>query len=303
MAERKKRSALFIVNPHSGTKGKDHIPALLNKYLDPTIFEWDVIFTQYAGEARELSNAGKEKYDLIVATGGDGTINEIARPLLHSKAVLGIIPCGSGNGLARHLGIPLNQKKAIQLLNEQHMMVIDTIKLDSDIFLNVAGVGFDAHIAQSFASSKKRGFISYAMIALREIRQFRCTDYQLTIDGEQKIENASFLVSIANSSQFGNNAHIAPTARIADGLMDICILRDFPFWYYPILIYRLFTGRLKNSKYYQCWQGKEALIKISNDSDEKFIHLDGDPYPVKNIINFSIDPLSLQVACKPASDR
>lgn len=299
----KKKSALFIVNPHSGTRGKDHIPRLLKKYLDAEIYEWDVIFTRYAGEARELSNAGKDKYDLIVATGGDGTINEIARPLLHSKTVLGIIPCGSGNGLARHLGIPLNQKKAIQLLNKQHVTKIDTIKLDRDTFLNVAGVGFDAHIAQSFASSKKRGFLSYAMIALREIRQFRCTDYKLIIDGKEKIENASFLISVANSSQFGNNAHIAPNARIADGLMDICILRDFPLWYYPTLIYRLFRGTLKNSKYYQCWQGKEALIKTSDESDKKYIHLDGDPYPLKNSIRFSIDPLSLQVACKPVFNR
>lgn len=299
MADSKnKKTALFIVNPHSGTRGKDHIPNLLKKYLDKTIYDWDVIFTRYAGEARELSNAGKDKYDLIVATGGDGTINEVARPLLNSRAVLGIIPCGSGNGLARHLGIPLNPAKAIALLNYQHVTKIDTINLNDDVFLNVAGVGFDAHIARTFASSKKRGFLSYAMIALQEIRRFKSTDYNLFIDGVEKIENAPFLISVANSSQFGNNAYIAPDARIADGLMDVCVLRPFPFWYYPTLIGRLFTGTLMASKYFECWQGKSVRIEISDKAKDPCIHLDGDPYPIEKTINFSVNPLSLQVACK-----
>lgn len=297
------KSALFIVNPHSGTNGKSNIPELLDRHLDDSLFKKQVIFTRYAGEARELSHAGKDKYDLIVAVGGDGTINEVAHPLLHSDAVLGIIPCGSGNGLARHLGIPTDPVKAIHLLNRLHVCTIDSLKLDDDVFLNVAGVGFDAYVARSFAKSKRRGFMSYAITAFHDIRTYKADDYDLVIDGEEVSEDSPFLIAVANSSQFGNNAYIAPKADISDGLMDVCVLRKFPAWYVPALIYRLFTGNLTESTYYHCWQAKEVKISVRDDSRVMYIHLDGDPYSSKNNITFSVNPLSLKVACGKDDDK
>ncbi|MBL3657981.1 diacylglycerol/lipid kinase family protein [Fulvivirga sediminis] len=294
----KTQKALFIINPKSGTTQKKGVPALLDYCLDSSKISYEIFYTQYAGHGREIAEKEKNNYHMIVAVGGDGTINEIAGPLINSETTLGIIPLGSGNGLARHLKIPLNTKKAISLLNDQHSKKIDTINFNNDIFVNVAGVGFDAHIASLFAESKKRGFLSYGMLALQEIIKFKSTGYRLIIDGEEKIEKAPFLISIANSSQYGNNAHIAPGAEISDGLMDICIMQKIPFWYYPSLIFHLFNGTLTRSRYYKTWQGKEALIHLLEDAEKKSIHLDGDPYPLKEDIKLSVNPLSLKVACK-----
>lgn len=293
-----KKKILFIINPKSGTGNKRNIPSLLKKYLDRDKFSHEIMHTNYAGEATKISAENRDKYDIIVAIGGDGTINEVAGPLTNSNTVLGIIPCGSGNGLARHLKIPRNIKRAIKLLNKRCVATIDTINLDERVFLNVAGVGFDAHIAQLFANSKKRGFLSYAKLAMKEIRKFISVDYQLIIDGQEKLEKAPFLISVANSTQYGNNAHIAPNALIADGLMDVCVLRKVPAWYYPVLIYRMFTGTLTKSKYYQTWQGKEVQIKLLNDAHGKHMHIDGDPYAVSKHMKLSVNPLSLKVACQ-----
>ncbi|MBL6445192.1 YegS/Rv2252/BmrU family lipid kinase [Fulvivirga sp. 29W222] len=293
-----KKKILFIINPKSGTSNKRNIPALLEKHLDKGLFSYETLYTSYAGEAIKISEANRDQFDIIVAIGGDGTINEVAGPLTHSNTILGIIPCGSGNGLARHLKIPRNIKKAIKLLNKNCITTIDTITLDKKVFLNVAGVGFDAHIAQLFATAEKRGFFSYAKLTIQEIRKFTSIDYQLVIDGQEKLAKAPFLISIANSTQYGNNAHIAPNALISDGLMDVCVLRKVPFWYYPVLAYRMFTGTLTKSKYYQTWQGKEVQIKLLSDTHGEHMHIDGDPYAISNIMKLKVNPLSLKVACQ-----
>lgn len=296
-----KKKILFIINPKSGTKGKHDIPGLIEKHLDHEIYEHDNIFTQYAGEAIELSAKHKDNYHMIVAVGGDGTINEVASPLVNSNTILGIIPRGSGNGLARHLRIPRIPRKAIELLNQKCTVEIDTITLNDKLFLNVAGVGFDAHVAQLFADTKTRGFLSYAKLAMREILKFRSIDYELIIDGEKKIAKAPFLISIANSAQWGNNAYIAPNALISDGLMDICVLRKLPKWYYPILTYRLFSKTLTKSRYYETWQGKNVKIHLLSDSEDKYMHIDGDPYKLNQNMELIINPLSLKIACIPTN--
>ncbi|MEP2772800.1 MAG: diacylglycerol kinase family protein [Fulvivirga sp.] len=291
-----KRKLLFIINPNSGTRRKNRIPDLIEKLIDKSANDYEIVFTTKPKEATAISAARKGDFDTIVAVGGDGTINEVARPIINSDTALGIIPMGSGNGLARHLGIPLNVKKAIKLLNKAHVSSIDTIKLNDLAFLNVAGVGFDAHIANAFATSKKRGFITYAKLTLGELRRFKYTGCKLRIDGVEQIENTPFIVSVANSTQYGNNAKIAPQAHITDGLMDICVLQKIPFWYYPMLAVRLFSGTLSKSKYYSCKQGKEVFISFQKGNKPQPIHLDGDPFVVKNEIKLTINPLSLKVA-------
>lgn len=293
-----KRRILFIINPASGTRSKKKIPLLIDGLLDKAI-ESEIVFTSYPGEAIEISDKNKDSFDVIVAVGGDGTINEVAQPLVHSQCVLGIIPVGSGNGLARHLGIPLNVKKAIKLLNQAHSTKIDTIKAGEKVFLNVAGVGFDAHIANVFSKSKKRGFLTYAKLTMQELNKFKYGSYKLIIDGQEQIEDAPFIISIANATQYGNNAYIAPKARISDGLMDICILQKVPAWYYPILIIRLFNGSVEKSKYYSHIQGKEVTIISTDSSHKRAFHLDGDAYEMQKEIKLTLQPLSLKVACLP----
>jgi len=294
--EHSQKKILFIINPNSGTRKKGNVPHLLKKHLGKK-HPIDIIYTQYPGEATEISDKHKSDYDIIVAVGGDGTINEVARPLINSGTALGIVPMGSGNGLARHLGIPLNTKKAIKLLNEPRITKMDTIKIGDEAFLNVAGVGFDAHIANLFAKSQKRGFLTYARLTLSELSKFKYCGYRLIIDGVEQTEDQPFIVSIANATQYGNNAHIAPAAQIADGLMDICVLQKIPFWYYPLLIFHLFNGSVTRSKYYECKQGKEVIIKRLPSEGEKYVHIDGDPFDSKEDIKLSINPLSLNVAC------
>lgn len=291
-----KQKILFIINPNSGTKQKNRIPDLIHKLIDQASSSYEIIYTTRPKEATEISENNKDKFDIIVAVGGDGTINEVARPLISSNTALGIIPMGSGNGLARHLGIPLNVKKAIKLLNKPLLTSIDTIKLNELAFLNVAGIGFDAHIANAFATSKKRGFITYARLTLGELRRFKYAGCKLVIDGTEQIENTPFIVSIANSTQYGNNAQIAPQAHISDGLMDLCVLQKIPFWYYPVLAIRLFTGTLSRSKYYSCKQGKEVTITFLSSTIKQQLHLDGDPFEIDNEINLKINPLSLKIA-------
>lgn len=292
----RKRKLLFIINPNSGTKQKTRVPELIKKLLDETNIEHKIVFTSEPKEATTISEKNKEAFDMIVAVGGDGTINEVARPLINSETTLGIIPMGSGNGLARHLGMPLNIKKAIALLNQPRVSSIDTIKMNDLAFLNVAGIGFDAHIASAFAKSKKRGFITYAKLTLGELNRFKYAGCKLVIDGVEQIENKPFIVSVANSTQYGNNAHIAPAANISDGLMDICVLQKVPFWYYPILGIRLFTGTLNRSKYYSCRQGKKVKITFLSKKAEQPIHLDGDPFTAEKEIKLTINPLSLKIA-------
>lgn len=287
---------LFIINPISGTTNKEKFPELIKKEFEGSNVSYELKFTKYAGEASEIAKNSLGKYDIIVAVGGDGTINEIARPLIHSQTVLGIIPKGSGNGLARHLGIPLAEKKALRALIDPRIELIDTLKLDKQEFLNVAGVGFDAHVAHLFSKSKKRGFLTYSKLVLRELRRFKFKGYKLEIDGETFVENSPFLISIANSTQYGNNAKIAPMAKTNDGLMDICILQKVPFWYYPILGFHLFNGSLNRSKYYACLQGKSVRLSLLKKTDDHNMHLDGDSYAANEVLNFSIEPASLKIA-------
>jgi diacylglycerol kinase (ATP) len=163
----------------------------------------------------------------IAAVGGDGTVNEVGRALVHSEAVLAIIPVGSGNGLARHLGIPVGLKKGIKALNHAYPIVIDTGKINDKIFLGVAGIGFDAHIAHKFALFGKRGFFSYCQVASREFSLYAPQSYFITIDGKQ-ITKKAFILTFANSSQYGNNFLIAPKARVSDGYLDLVIIDDIP---------------------------------------------------------------------------
>ncbi|MDX1627571.1 MAG: YegS/Rv2252/BmrU family lipid kinase [Fulvivirga sp.] len=286
---------LFIINPASGTRNKEQIPSLINRHLSDQI-DFEIAYTSKPGEATKISNENKTAFDIIVAVGGDGTINEVARPLIDSTTALGIIPMGSGNGLARHLGIPLKAKNAIKLLNSPEINKIDTIKMEEEVSLNIAGVGFDAHIARLFAKSKKRGFLSYARLVFSEIRKYKVKGYHLEIDGKIQEEKAPFLISIANSTQYGNNAKIAPAAMITDGLMDVCILQKIPWWYYPVFAFHLFNGTIYRSKYYRCLQGKKIKLRLIKSQDDHNMHLDGDALAVGEIIDLSINPKSLLVA-------
>lgn len=287
-----KRKILFVINPISGGKSKFNFPAKVDKYLDKSIFDVECIFTEYQGHGSMLAkNAIENGFEFLVAVGGDGTINEIASAVEGSEKTLGIIPFGSGNGLARSLGIPLGEIQAIKRINKLHVSKIDSCLLNGRKFFNMAGIGFDAQISARFAENVKRGFSNYIKIAISEVSNYRAQKYSLLIDGKL-YESEAFMISLANSSQYGNNAHISPFASLNDGKLDICILKPFPLYKFPALALRMFRKSTHRSKYLQIIQGSSIIIKREC---EAAVHLDGDPFSMGKELSVEIIPQSLNI--------
>jgi diacylglycerol kinase (ATP) len=281
----------FIVNPFSGL-GKQHtLRHLIEERLDPAIWQWQITPTKHAGHATEISRESVGKYDIVVAVGGDGTVNEVASGLVNTDTVMAIIPAGSGNGLARHLNIPLKVSRAIQMLNQCEVMTIDALRVNDRYSFNVSGVGFDGHISHLFAQIKKRGPLGYIKLITQEFPKYKSQTYTVTVDGKKIVRDA-FLISFANSTQYGNNAHIAPAAKIDDGLCDVCIIRDFPIMEAPALLISLFDQTIDQTKFDEIFLGKEITV-TSNQPLE--LHLDGDPIDAGDKVEISMLPLSLKV--------
>ncbi|GGE56497.1 YegS/Rv2252/BmrU family lipid kinase [Pedobacter psychrotolerans] len=287
-----KHNILFIINPISGGKGKLRIPDFIDKYLDKEKFNANFVFTEYIGHAAELAEeAANKNFDILIAAGGDGTINEVATKVLQYKKILGILPLGSGNGLARFLGIPKNLRYAILAINHLKIEQIDTATFNNKKFFNLAGIGFDAHLSSVFSNDKKRGLAGYVKLGLQEVFGYRAQKYKINIDGTEYIRDA-FAISIANSSQYGNDVFISPGASIKDGLLDICIIKPFPLIKLPLLGYVMLKGKAENSEMIEIIKGKH--IQISREADGA-VHVDGEPLQMGKEIEAKIDPLSLKV--------
>jgi diacylglycerol kinase (ATP) len=286
-----KRKALFIINPVSGGKKKDNVPELIQKNLDTTLFEPTIVFTNGVLHARELARDAADKYECIVAVGGDGTVNEIASAIVGTDTVLGIIPFGSGNGLSRFLGIPMAIEKAIKTLNDQRIEFIDSAKLNGKWFFNMAGMGFDAHISKVFSHDKTRGFGAYIKSAFREIVNYRPETYYLEIDGVS-YEREAFMLSFANSSQYGNNAHVSPNASVQDGFIDVCIIKPFPLYRFPEMGLRMFTKTAHRSKYVEIIRGRNILVKRNAAGP---VHLDGESHVLGTEAVINVVPQSLKI--------
>ena len=280
----KKRHITFIINPVSGTTKKKNIPKLIDDTFRNSAIEISIRYTEFAGHATEIAAELSEQGNTeIIAVGGDGTINEVVNGLKDSGITFGIIPSGSGNGLARHLGISMRTKKAMELIKLGHTQNIDLMKINGEYSANVSGVGFDALVAHRFQNSRTRGLLSYAQISMNEFFKYKPQTYHIDIDGKEYIQKA-FLVSFANSSQFGNNAFIAPKASLTDGLIDICILKPFPVIATAIVFERVMAKTINNSKFMDIIQGKKITLKNPNN----IYHLDGDPRESKDDLEIEI---------------
>lgn len=289
----KSYKTLIIVNPISGTGKQRGIDELLNSYLDRQKYDYDIRKTEYAGHACELANEAIEKcYDVVIAVGGDGTVNEIAKALCGSRVALAIIPSGSGNGLARHIGIPMNHRKAIDWLNRAKVSQMDSVRINDYVSLNVSGVGFDAIVSHLFADMPKRGFVSYVKAILKCFFSYKEDDYCIETDRES-ICMKGLMLSIANSSQFGNNVYIAPDAKLNDGLVNLCLLRK-PRWYQiPMLVLRVFVKRIDHSSLFTEIVCQEAHLKLSC----LLGHIDGEPVAVKSDTHIRVVANDLNVLC------
>lgn len=264
---------------------------MIEKYLDDSTYKAFIVFSDGVAHARQIAKEAVNKFDLVVAVGGDGTINEVASSIVNTGMPLGIIPFGSGNGLSRFLDIPMNAEKAVKNLTTGHSETIDSATLNGRPFFNMAGMGFDAHIAEVFAHTKKRGFFTYFKSSLQEVAKYKAQTYTIDIDGKV-YEREAFMLSFANSSQFGNNAHISPHASVQDGLIDVCITKPFPLWLFPVLGVRMATATTDKTKYVEIIRGKHINVKRDNPGP---IHLDGEPRILGTDININIVPNSLKV--------
>jgi diacylglycerol kinase (ATP) len=281
---------LFIINPISGTVKKSGVEQLIKENLDLAKFNYIVKYTECPHHATEIAQQESNNFKLIVAVGGDGTVHEVGLGLIHTNTILGILPMGSGNGLARHLKIPMNTKDAIINLNKLNSKRIDTVKLNDTYFLGAAGVGFDAHISYLFAKATKRGFLTYLKISVKEFFNYQEKTYQLTYDDKTVTKNA-FLITFANSNQYGNNAFISPHSIIDDGWFSIIILKKFSLFAAIPLAIKLFTRKITSSKFVE----EIRVSKASILSSETTMHVDGEPVLTEKNIHLEILPLSLNV--------
>lgn len=287
-----RKKILFIINPISGGRDKQRIPGLIEMHLDKNKFEHRISFTERVEHGYMLAKAAvKDEYDVIVAVGGDGTVNEISKAIINTKVSLAIIPFGSGNGLARSLKIPLKTEKAISVINTGVKDKIDSAKLNDDYFFNIAGSGFDAHISECFAKNNIRGFSGYIKTTFQELKKYVPQQYEINLDGKTIVRKA-FMVSIANSSQFGNEAHIAPRADVKDGWLDIVVVKPIRWFMIPILALKMFNKSAESSSYVEMFRAKNIYIKREY---EAAIHLDGEPSMGSKDLQIEIIPLSLNV--------
>ena len=269
-----KRKILAVINPISGTSNKEFMPETIARCIDPDKFDVVVRFTQHASHATLLTEeAIKEGFYGVIAVGGDGTINEVAAALRDSSTALGIIPCGSGNGLARHLGIPMNVEKALEIINLDNIEALDYCTANDRPFFCTCGVGFDAHVSQKFAEAKKRGPLSYIQKTLVEYLKYRCKTYSIEMNDRVVTEKA-FVIACGNETQYGNNAFITPRASMHDGLIDVTVIHPFTPLDTAVLGVLLFTRHIDQDTNINTFRTSELTIHRPKPD---VMHIDGEP--------------------------
>ena len=295
-----KKKIVFIMNPISGTRDKKDIPYLIEELLDKEQFDYSIRETEYAGHAYEIAKESKEQgIDIVVAVGGDGTVNEVGRALVHSNTALGIIPTGSGNGLARHLLIPMKIKGAIQVLNDCEITDLDYGIINEHPFFCTCGVGFDAFISEKFAEAGKRGPITYLENILKEGLKYEPETYEIEAENGT-IKKKAFLISCANASQYGNNAYIAPQASMSDGMIDVIIMEPFDALEASQISIEMFNKTLDKNNKIKTFRSKE--IKIYRKAPG-VIHYDGDPIDTGKEIIVTLKEKGIKILTNPKADR
>lgn len=292
-----KEKIAFIVNPKSGTTNKNDIPKIILEAIDHGRFETAILFTKYAGHATELTtDFVKDGFSRVIAVGGDGTVNEVAKALINTHVALGIVPCGSGNGLGRFLQVPLKVKAAANLQNTGKISTIDCGTINGHPFFCTCGVGFDAHIGNKFAQNTSRGFWTYFRVTMVSFLTYKAQKYAIKIDSE-KIMSRAFLITVANAGQYGNEAYIAPQADIRDGMLDLRLLLPFPKRKALGIGYRLFNKTMDRCAYMKVWKGKTISI---NRRQEGEVHLDGEPAMMGKKLKIQIIEKVLKVIIPPS---
>jgi diacylglycerol kinase (ATP) len=278
---------VFIVNPRSGVERKKEIAEAIDQCLDKEVYSFEIQLTEYAQHGEVLARTAAEAGAFaVVAVGGDGSVNDALRGLYGTDTLFAIIPKGSGNGMARTLGIPLDVAKAIQLINRCKTEKIDVCFANDKLFISNAGVGFDALISKKFSKSKRRGLMVYSWLVTKYLWLYKEWTWQIKVDDESIIEQKAFLVNVANGQQFGYDFKIAPTASYTDGMLDLVIIKKFPKILGGLLSLRLMNGKILQSKYVEHFRGKKITI---SSPGLKLMQTDGDAIICSNEIHFRIE--------------
>lgn len=283
----------FIHNPKSGlVRSPRVIRRAIEAVLEEAPFVYDFSETEYRGHAHELARrAVEEGYDAVVAIGGDGTANEVGSALLYTDTALGIIPVGSGNGLARGLSIPIAIRRAARLLLTGRIRTIDTGTIEERNFFIVTGLGFDALVGKLFDDRSLRGPLPYFYIGVREFLFFRPETFRLEFDG-RTVERSALLVTVANTTQWGLGVIISPNARPDDGLLDVCIIRNITLLRALFHLPKLFTGKIDKVREYERYQ--TTSLRISRNKPGPF-HVDGEPVDAGQSVQVGIKAQALKV--------
>jgi len=270
-----KKKIAFVINPISGTSNKKELPEQIKAVLDTDQFIADFVYTEHRFHGHELAaEYVASGYYAVIAVGGDGTVNEVARSLIHTNTALGIIPMGSGNGLARHFQIPLGVNKAVEVLNHSEIILMDYGIVNDHPFFCTCGTGFDAYVSTEFAKGKERGIMAYLEKIITGYFNYRSQQYHL-IGHNIDVKTKAFVLTFANASQWGNNAYIAPQASVQDGKMDISILSNFPVIAIPSLALQLFTKTIDKDFFMTTLRAEE--VTLHRPAPGPF-HFDGEPY-------------------------
>ena len=287
-----KQKIRFILNPFSGVKINEEIRAAIHQNIDKEQFTYEIIDTQRPHHATELARQAAELgYDIVVAVGGDGSVNEVASGLMGTGVTMGILPAGSGNGLAMHLGLGRNVANAVQILNAGKTRVLDMCMLNETPFINLAGVGFDANIAYKYKRSKTRGFMGYLKFSLKEMFTFKFNEYKIMVDNKAMVVSALSII-VANAPMYGYNFVIAPFAIPDNGKIELVIVRKAPMWRYFFSIYRMLTQTMHKSSLVERFQADSVSITVPKNS---YAHIDGEGFEVSDELVFKLLPKAIRV--------
>ena len=282
----------LIINKYAGHGAAEKAVDIVIPFLKKKGFVVDYSFTNHPGHATELAaKASSDGFNMVVAVGGDGTVNETALGLIGTNTVMGIIPMGSGNGLARELGISMNIRKSARTLVEGNNLHMDVCRLNNQRFLCTSGIGFDALIADKMSKSSTRGFLKYVQLVIQESIFYKPVEVRMEIDG-RLVEKQVFLITFANASQFGNNAFIAPGASMTDGLIDVVVVCKFAKIWMPFFAIALFSKLVPRLPFVDCYKARKVeLLK----ADTPYFHFDGEPGKLSVPANIEIDSQKIWV--------
>jgi diacylglycerol kinase (ATP) len=286
---------IFILNPNAGLEGISRFVRQLKKYKN----EFDYCTFSNIEEFRNFIKSGKNNYEIFIAAGGDGTVNSLASELIDSGKILGVLPVGSGNGFAREMGFKKKIKSLVNDIRRKESFEIDVLFINDIPSINVTGIGIDSLVAHEFQSLNHRGIWNYGISALKIVSRIKPFNVSLTL-GNYKIEDHFFMVSVANTRQFGNNALLAPMALPDDGKFNLVLLKPFPKILLPWFVFKLLTGTLTESKYVKYI---DSANPCAIRSEEIRVHIDGEPLILKDTISVNIRRNALRVLKSSHNNR